>query len=332
MKTYKVVPRKAMLTSALLAVLASPAWAQDPARPATGEAPDPTTLDAVQVTGIRGSLTSSMNLKRDSQGVVDGIVAEDIGKFPDTNLAESLQRISGVSIDRTSSGEGSKVTVRGIGPDFNLVLLNGRQMPASNLGNGGGGLSGSRSFDFANIASESISAVEVYKTTRADNPTGGIGATINIKTLRPLEAEPVISLGLKAVNDSSNDNLPRTLQGANITGELSGIFSQRYADDRFGVTLSASHQERDSGFNQATVAEAGPPSRATKAATGAPCRNPAKAIRTASRTAPTPPTSTAARRTPPTTSTACSASAPTPRPPCSGSRPTTSPPRWTTPM
>lgn len=255
MKTYKVVPRKAMLTSALLAVLASPAWAQDPARPATGETPDPTTLDAVQVTGIRGSLTSSMNLKRDSQGVVDGIVAEDIGKFPDTNLAESLQRISGVSIDRTSSGEGSKVTVRGIGPDFNLVLLNGRQMPASNLGNGGGGLSGSRSFDFANIASESISAVEVYKTTRADNPTGGIGATINIKTLRPLEAEPVISLGLKAVNDSSNDNLPRTLQGANITGELSGIFSQRYADDRFGVTLSASHQERDSGFNQATVAE-----------------------------------------------------------------------------
>ncbi|MCF7750625.1 TonB-dependent receptor [Bacillus subtilis subsp. subtilis] len=255
MKTYKVVPRKAMLTSALLAVLASPAWAQDPVRPATADSPDPTTLDAVQVTGIRGSLTSSMNLKRDSQGVVDGIVAEDIGKFPDTNLAESLQRISGVSIDRTSSGEGSKVTVRGIGPDFNLVLLNGRQMPASNLGNGGGGLSGSRSFDFANIASESISAVEVYKTTRADNPTGGIGATINIKTLRPLESEPVISLGLKAVNDSSNDNLPRTLQGANITGELSGIFSQRYADDRFGVTLSASHQERDSGFNQATVAE-----------------------------------------------------------------------------
>ena len=213
MKTYKAVPRKTMLTSALLAALAAPAWAQD--APATNEPVDPTTLDAVQVTGIRGSLTSSMNLKRDSQGVVDGIVAEDIGKFPDTNLAESLQRISGVSIDRTSSGEGSKVTVRGIGPDYNLVLLNGRQMPASNLGNGGGGLSGSRSFDFANLASESISAVEVYKTSRADNPAGGIGATINIKTLRPLESEPVISLGLKAVNDSSNDNLPRTLRGSN---------------------------------------------------------------------------------------------------------------------
>src|SRR6188474_2607601 len=163
MKTYKVVPRKAMLTSALLAVLASPAWAQDPA--------DPTTLDAVQVTGIRGSLTSSMNLKRDSQGVVDGIVAEDIGKFPDTNLAESLQRISGVSIDR-SIGEGSKVTVRGVGPDFNLVLLNGRQMPGSSLQDTGA--SNSRSFDFANLASEAVAAVEVYKTSRASTPTGGI--------------------------------------------------------------------------------------------------------------------------------------------------------------
>jgi len=252
MKTYRALPRKTLLTTALMAAMATPAFAQQ----TTGaDTPDATTLDTVTVTGIRGSLTSSMNLKRDSQGVVDGIVAEDIGKFPDTNLAESLQRISGVSIDRTSSGEGSKVTVRGIGPDYNLVLLNGRQMPASNLGNGGGGLSGSRSFDFANIASESISAVEVYKTTRADNPTGGIGATINIKTLRPLEAAPVVSLGMKAVHDTSNDNVPRSMKGSNLTGELSGIFSQTYADGRFGMALSASHQERDSGFNQATVAE-----------------------------------------------------------------------------
>ena len=90
-------------------------------------------LDEIVVTGIRSSLESSMNLKRDSQGVVDGIVAEDIGKFPDTNLAESLQRITGVSIDR-SIGEGSKITVRGIGPDYNLVLLNGRQMPGASIG------------------------------------------------------------------------------------------------------------------------------------------------------------------------------------------------------
>src|SRR6478609_3199931 len=115
-------------------------------------------LDEIVVTGIRSSLESSMRLKRDAQGVVDGIVAEDIGKFPDTNLAESLQRISGVSIDR-SIGEGSKVTVRGVGPDFNMVLLNGRQMPTSNLGDLNG-----RAFDFANLASEAVSQIQVYKT------------------------------------------------------------------------------------------------------------------------------------------------------------------------
>src|ERR1044072_3199643 len=95
-----------------------------------------------------------------------------------------MQRVSGVSIDR-SLGEGSKVTVRGVGPDFNMVLLNGRQTPASALEETQA--SASRAFDFANLASESISAIEVYKTSRAATPTGGIGATINIKTARPLE-------------------------------------------------------------------------------------------------------------------------------------------------
>ncbi|HWK50069.1 MAG TPA: TonB-dependent receptor plug domain-containing protein, partial [Steroidobacter sp.] len=174
-------------------------------------------LEEVVVTGIRGSLTSSMELKRSSQGVMDGIVAEDIGKFPDTNLAESMQRVSGVSIDR-SLGEGSKVTVRGVGPDFNLVLLNGRQMPASGLEETRA--SASRAFDFANLASESISAIEVFKTSRAATPTGGIGATINIKTARPLDNPGLhTSFGAKGVMDTSVDNLPSSLQGDSITPE-----------------------------------------------------------------------------------------------------------------
>ncbi|WP_202841723.1 TonB-dependent receptor [Luteimonas saliphila] len=259
MKYTHAAPKRRLLTSALLLALAPPLAAQTvedtPPSASAAQAEDPNTLDAIVVTGIRASLESSMNLKRDSQGVVDGIVAEDIGKFPDTNLAESLQRISGVSIDRTSSGEGSKVTVRGLGPDYNLVLLNGRQMPASNLGPGGAGASTSRSFDFANLASESISAVEVYKTGRADHPTGGIGATINVRTARPLEAEPVVSVGLKSVYDESNQRLPRTLQGSDFSGEMSGIFSQTYADGRFGIALAGSIQERNSGFNQASVAD-----------------------------------------------------------------------------
>ena len=90
-------------------------------------------IEVIQVTGMRSSIKESTRLKRDASGVVDAISAEDIGKFPDTNLAESLQRITGVSIDR-SNGEGSKVTVRGFGPDFNMITLNGRTMPGASLG------------------------------------------------------------------------------------------------------------------------------------------------------------------------------------------------------
>ena len=260
MKQLRVAPKHSVLASALLLALGQPLYAQETVgQTAPAEAGQRTatvddeakTLDAVVVTGIRGSLTGSMNLKRDAQGVVDGIVAEDIGKFPDTNLAESLQRISGVSIDR-SLGEGSKVTVRGVGPDYNLVLLNGRQMPTSSNGSGAG-VSNSRAFDFANLASESISAVEVFKTGRADTPPGGIGATINIRTARPLDSQPVVNVGGKIVHDTSNSNLPKNLQGDDFTGELSGIFSQTYADGKFGVALTGSYQERDFGFSQVAV-------------------------------------------------------------------------------
>ena len=87
-------------------------------------------VEVIQVSGIRGSMIRSMDLKRSSSGVVDAISAEELGKFPDTNLAEALQRITGVTISR-SNGEGSQITVRGFGPEFNLVTLNGRQMPGT---------------------------------------------------------------------------------------------------------------------------------------------------------------------------------------------------------
>jgi TonB-dependent receptor len=218
------------------------------------QAPAAGAADASQtivVKGIRSSLASSLELKRDGQGVVDGISAEDIGKFPDTNLAESLQRISGVSIDR-SIGEGSKVTVRGVSPDWNLVLLNGRQMPASSIADTGP--SNSRAFDFGNLASEAVAGVEVYKTSRAASPTGGIGATINIKTARPLDNPGLRgSFGVKGVVDSSNSRLPSTMAGSEFTPEVSGIYSNTFADGKFGIALSASYQERDLGYNQAAV-------------------------------------------------------------------------------
>ena len=243
---YPKAKRKLIVLAVASACVAAPAFAQQQ------EANSSTTVDPLQtvvVTGLRNSLASSMNLKRNSDGIVDGIVAADIGKFPDTNLAEALQRISGVSIDR-SIGEGSKVTVRGVGPDFNLVLLNGRQMATSNLGDRAG-----RAFDFANLASEAVSQIQVYKTSRAENPVGGIGATLNVMTARPLDRPGFqSSIGAKMVYDTSNNKLPADLKASSsLTPEVSGIFSNTFADGKIGIALSASYQERNLGFNQASV-------------------------------------------------------------------------------
>ncbi|RYZ84803.1 MAG: TonB-dependent receptor, partial [Proteobacteria bacterium] len=209
--------------------------------------------EEVVVTGIRGALEKAMDIKREAAGVVDAISAEDMGKFPDTNLAESLQRITGVSIDR-SNGEGSKITVRGFGDQNNLVLLNGRMMPAAGV-YGGGGTSGSqgaatRGFDFANLASESVAGVQVYKTGKANIASGGIGATVNIQTMKPLANDGFkASVGGKALMDSTN----RT--GSDVTPELSGLVSWSDENKMFGVGLTASHQERDSGSSSIWVNE-----------------------------------------------------------------------------
>jgi TonB-dependent receptor len=211
-------------------------------------------LEEVVVTGLRGSLKASMETKRDALGVVDAINAEDIGKFPDTNLAESLQRVTGISIDRRN-GEGAQVTARGFGPQFNLVTLNGRQLPAADaFGNGqldiGGVGAQGRSFNFSNLASEAISGVEVYKTARANTASGGIGATINIRTARPFDNDGVVfNAGVKGVYDESAPF------SSDVTPEASGIFSFANDDKTWGVSLSASYQQRKSGAVEATVNE-----------------------------------------------------------------------------
>ena len=207
-------------------VLINPAYAQN--------AP-PAGLEEVLVTGMRVSLRQSMEIKRDATGVVDAINAEDIGKFPNTNVAESLQRIPGVAIDR-QNGEGAQVTVRGFGPEYNLVTLNGRTVPTAEVNVWGNrdnfaGAQG-RSFDFSNIASEGVSSLEVFKTGQAILPSGGIGATINVNTLRPFDAPGTQAVfGAKAIFDSSVE------EGDEVTPEISGLFNWTN-DDRtlgFGV-------------------------------------------------------------------------------------------------
>jgi TonB-dependent receptor len=200
----------------------------------------------VVITGIRASVINAMNTKREAVGVVDAISSEDIGKMPDSNLAESLQRITGVSISR-NNGEGSQVTVRGIDPALNMITLNGRVMPAVSQGQTGD--NASRAYDFSNLASEAVSGVDVYKTGKADVAGGGLGATINIKTIRPLEAGTKATFGAKAVQDES----VRFGSGDKYTPEVSGLYSWVNEESNFGVALNASHQVRDSVRSNAFV-------------------------------------------------------------------------------
>jgi TonB-dependent receptor len=223
--SFHKTPLATGVALALGAAVTSPVLAQEGA--------DDEVIEEIVTTGIRSSLMTSMNRKRNSTGVVDAITAEEIGKFPDQNLAEALQRITGVSIQRVNN-EGTQITVRGMGPEFNLVTLNGRSMPTQ----------GSRSFDFGDLATESIRAIEVYKSGRVDIPSGGIGATVNIETARPLDVPGFRSvISAKAVHETTSSD--SSIAGLDeFTPELAALFSNTFADDTIGVLVSASYQDR----------------------------------------------------------------------------------------
>ncbi|MDB4661820.1 TonB-dependent receptor [Gammaproteobacteria bacterium] len=187
-------------------------------------------VEEVVTTGIRSSLIDAISIKRENVGVMEAITAEDFGKFPDGNLAESLARISGVGIDR-SNLEGEGVAVRGFGPELNLVTLNGRQMPTVPAQYGGG-----RSFNFGDIASPGISAVELYKSTNNSLPSGGIGSTINMVTTKPLQVDGTkSSFSVGYVHDTSSTK--------SETPEISVLYATNR--DYWGFSFSGSYQDRN---------------------------------------------------------------------------------------
>jgi TonB-dependent receptor len=187
-------------------------------------------FELIEVRGIRGSMDWALDIKQESIGVSESIQSEEIGKFPDLNLAESLQRITGVSIDR-SEGEGQFVTVRGLGPQFNTVLSNGRRLATDHQG---------REFSVETIASEMVTSVSVDKTFSASQPSGGIGSIINIETARPMASrEFKVAGSLKATFDT---NSHRT----NPQGTL--FFSN--SNDKLGWLVSLSHQTREARINE----------------------------------------------------------------------------------
>lgn len=192
-------------------------------------------LEEVIVTGVRQALTSAMDEKRDASGVVDVINAEDIGKFPDTNLAESLQRIPGVSINR-EGGEGKFVTVRGFGPGFNVVTLNGRQLTSENI---------NRDFEFDTLASEMVSSIVVNKTGSALTDSGGIGSVIDLQTPRPFDVGNKVAGTVKYSYETlAEEGSP----------QASILYSGNFADDTLGVLFAYNHFERESTVNRVTNA------------------------------------------------------------------------------
>ncbi len=220
---------KNKVSTAVLAVLSAVA-----SMPIAAET-DIEEIEIIEVRGIKGALGRAMDAKREAGGVVDSISAEDIGKFPDTNLAESLQRITGVSIDR-SGGEGQLITVRGFGPQFNTVLINGRQMASENQ---------SRAFSFDTIAAELVKSLDVHKTSTAIMQSGGIGATVNVNTARPFAISGFKLAGsVKGIYDGNSEK---------TTPQVSALVSNTFNDESVGVLFAVSHQARDTRLNQAQM-------------------------------------------------------------------------------
>lgn len=222
--------------SALALVMAAPAVAQDAGGQAgtnAGAQPENTII----VSGIRGSLQRNLDAKREAPGVVDVISSEEIGKFPDSNVAASLQRLPGVSIQRDGMrGEANGVTIRGFGGDFNETLVDGRRLSTA---------TGGRSVDFSTVGADFIGALTVYKTPDVAVAANSIGATINIGYPRPLDRPGfhVAASASASYQQGSGKVVP--------TGGL--LISDTFADDTFGILGSIIYTRHDTETNNVFV-------------------------------------------------------------------------------
>ena len=231
---YALSCSKGVLLASTTLMLSTAAFAQDAD---AGQAGDPASVtgdlaeddNVIVVNGFRESLNAAIEAKRDSTSQIDVIVAEDIAKFPDTNLAESLQRVPGIAIQR-DAGEGRTVVVRGLGGQFTRVRLNGMEAIATSPDNNG------RGFDFNIFASELFNSIVVHKTAEASLDEGSLGAVIDLNTGNPLSFDAGLSVVASAqlrYNDLNDDAGPR----------LAGLIGWRNEEGTFGISASAAYSE-----------------------------------------------------------------------------------------
>ncbi|WP_268894959.1 TonB-dependent receptor [Steroidobacter agaridevorans] len=227
--------RSGVLRAAILLALASsaPAGAQE-----NSSAPANTSeLEEVVVTGIRESLQRNLDMKRAATGVVDVISSEDIGKFPDSNVAASLQRVPGVSIQRAGTrGEPTGITVRGFGGDFNETLYDGRRISTA---------AGGRSVDFSTVGADFVGALSVMKTPDITLSSSSIGATVNVMFPKPFD-QP----GPRFVTSASGSMQDEADEIKPTAGVL---FSNTFADETLGVLADVIYTERSTDTNRVFV-------------------------------------------------------------------------------
>lgn len=241
------------LSSSLLAICAAsiawqPAFAQT--APTAEQIDQDTSAQDVVVTGFRSSLASALAEKREEAAAVDTIKAEDIGKFPDANLAESMQRLPGVSLTRGDGGEGRNITVRGLAAEFTRVRINGMegtsQTGASDVyGSGNNG----RSFDFNVFPSEIFTSLSVRKTPSANMEEGSLGATVDLQAPHPLDYHSDFALTATARGIYNE-------VGRQVDPRVSGLISKKFADGTMGILASASYgrrRTRDVGYSAVLV-------------------------------------------------------------------------------
>jgi iron complex outermembrane recepter protein len=212
------------------------------------------TVDEVVVTGFRASLNKALDAKQEQVGAIDMIVAEDIADFPDLNLAESLQRVPGVVIAR-DAGEGRQISVRGLGPQFTRVRINGVEAMSANGGtDAAGGTNRTRSFDFNTFASELFNNITIRKSAAAEIEEGSLGATVDLRAARPFDYDGLTIVGSlqQGYNDLSSDTDPRA----------TFLISNKFADGKFGALLSVAYTKRtlaDEGSSTVRWMNAGNP-------------------------------------------------------------------------
>ena len=245
-------------------ILMGPAYGQDAQQPASDNgqgntsATDaakgkqkPAELETIVVEGLRSSIEKSIDLKRNSDSIIESISAEDIGKLPDSSIADSIARMPGLAAQRVA-GRASEISIRGFSPDFAVTLMNGRELVSTNE---------NRGVEYDQYPSELINGVTVYKTPDATLADQGLSGTVDLQTIKPLDLkERKIVIGARTDKNSLGALNPESKSAGN---RISASYIDQFLDHKLGIAIGVAHldepgqQQHFAAWGYDTVANQG---------------------------------------------------------------------------